>query len=85
MSDPGKEVFGGVVEYTTRKENEAPVIITEAEYEQWKKLYTFDGLRGIRYGQSFCNHHGITDYLLYYSLDHEAADRYIRETYIERS
>jgi hypothetical protein len=40
-------------------------------------------LHGIRYGQSFCNHFGITDNHLYYAPgDIVWCDRYIRKTYL---
>jgi hypothetical protein len=51
-------------------------------YEAWKKDYILDGLRGIRYGQSFCNKFGITNNLLYYTLGPTEADNYIKAHYI---
>ena len=45
--------------------------ITKAEFSEWEKESVFDGLRGLRLGQSFCNHFDITDYVLYYSLQDE--------------
>lgn len=59
--------------------------ITRAEYENWKKLYTFDALQHpIRYGQSFCNHFNITDYILYYTkIDVLDADTYITKNYVK--
>jgi len=57
--------------------------ITEAEYEQWKKDYIWEALHGIRYGQSFCNHFGITDNHLYYAPGDIAwCDKYIRKNYV---
>ena len=53
-----------------------------ADYESWQKLYTFDALQDVRYGQSFCNHFGITDYILYYTLEVDRADDYITKNYI---
>ena len=58
--------------------------VTRQEYLDWQKLYTMDGLQGIRYGQSFCNHFELTDNLLYYTADPEWCDSYIRKTYVER-
>jgi hypothetical protein len=58
--------------------------ITEAEYSEWKRAFTFDGIRGARYGQSFCNHFDITDYVLYYKLDWTSADQHIRTVYLEK-
>jgi hypothetical protein len=58
--------------------------VTEAAYENWKREFTFEGIRGARYGQSFCNHFDITDYVLYYKMDWESADQHIRTVYLEK-
>jgi hypothetical protein len=57
--------------------------ITEKEYSLWHAAYTFEGLKGIRYGQSFCNHFNITDNILFYTSDHTRCDTYIRKTYLK--
>jgi len=57
--------------------------ITEKEYSLWQPAYTFEGLHGIRYGQSFCNQFDITDNILFYSHDPTWCDTYIRKTYIK--
>jgi hypothetical protein len=60
--------------------------ITLTEYEQWRESYTFLALKGQRYGQSFCNTFGINDNNLYYNIGGvDAADAYIRKTYLARS
>ena len=57
--------------------------ITQQDYEQWKKDFIWEALHGIRYGQSFCNHFGITDNHLYYAPGDIAwCDTYIRNTYL---
>ena len=53
-----------------------------AEYETWKREFTFEGIRGARYGQSFCNHFDITDYVLFYKQDWATADQHIRMQYL---
>jgi len=58
--------------------------VTEAAYEDWKREFTFEGIRGARYGQSFCNHFGITDYVLFYKIDWASADQHIRTVYLEK-
>jgi len=58
--------------------------VTQAAYEAWKLEFTFDGIRGARYGQSFCNHFNITDYVLFYKLDWASADQHIRTVYLEK-
>jgi len=61
--------------------------ITEQQFESWKQQYSFDALYGLRYGQSFCNHFGITDNILYYTsfATTDKCDQYIRKNYVERS
>ncbi len=56
--------------------------ITEAEYDEWKRAFTFEGIKGARYGQSFCNHFGLTDYVLFYKVDWASADQHIRTVYL---
>jgi len=57
--------------------------ITAEDYEQWKRDFIWEALHGIRYGQSFCNHFGITDNHLYYAPGDIAwCDKYIRKTYL---
>ena len=58
--------------------------VTEVAYEDWKREFTFEGIRGARYGQSFCNHFDITDYVLYYKMDWASADQHIRTVYLEK-
>jgi hypothetical protein len=58
--------------------------ITEAEYSEWKRAFTFEGIKGARYGQSFCNHFGLTDYVLFYMLDWDKADQHIRKLYLAK-
>ena len=56
--------------------------ISHKEYLAWTAGFIFDGLRNMRYGQSFCNRFGITDNILYYSRSVSDADRYILENYV---
>jgi len=56
--------------------------LTSTQYAQWKKRYTFDGLRGAKYGQSFCQQFDIVDNILQYCLPPLDADSYIQEHYI---
>ena len=58
--------------------------ITEADYSEWKRAFTFEGIKGLRYGQSFCNHFDITDYVLFYKLDWASADQHIRAVYLAK-
>lgn len=56
--------------------------LTQDNYDRWDREYVFDAMRGQRYGQSFCNHFGITDYLLWYERDHMRARERIRCHYL---
>lgn len=63
-------------------DNRAVKTVTQEQYEQWARGFVFEGLRDQRYGQSFCNHFGIQDNILFYSRLVEEADRYIRKMYV---
>ena len=58
--------------------------ILQTEYDAWRDEFVFDGIRGMRYGQSFCNHFDITDYVLFYMLDWGKADQHIRKLYLAK-
>ena len=61
-----------------------PNSIDLVSYLEWQLNYTFDALQNIRYGQSFCNYFGITDYVLFYMLDWDKADQHIRKLYLAK-
>jgi hypothetical protein len=66
-----------------RGQDPADRSITHAEYRDWQRGYIFDGLRTLRYGQSFCRHFNITDNILFYNiLTQPDADQYIRKVYV---
>ena len=52
-------------------------------YLQWRRLWTLDGIRGIGYGQSFCDHFHIRDYILSRLRSVSIADRHIRTYYLD--
>lgn len=56
--------------------------ISRRQYELWRSGYLFDAIRGIRYGQSFCNHFGIKDNILFYDDRSENCHRYICKNYV---
>lgn len=57
--------------------------VTKEQYQQWARGFVFEGLRNLRYGQSFCHGFAITDNILYYERDYQAADAYIRKHYVK--
>jgi len=56
--------------------------LTESTFRDWDHAFIFDAMRGLRYGQAFCNHFGITDNILYYERDRERARAYIKQHYV---
>lgn len=59
------------------------VHVSQEDYEQWARGFVFEGLRDLRYGQSFCNRFGIRDNILFYTSTVEEADRYILKNYVK--
>lgn len=56
--------------------------ITIEEFKDWEKSFSFVALFGQRYGQSFCNHFGIADNILYYTSDVSYCRNHIKKHYI---
>ena len=83
----GHTVFEQLMrEAITPARNTAPYMqITEQQFNEWQKQVSFDLVKGLRYGQSFCNYFGITDNILYYEFSWLNAEDYIRRQYIERT
>ena len=78
----GHQVFEQIVVLSDQAERIIDPI-TADDYEQWRHDYIWEALHGIRYGQSFCNHFGVTDNHLYYAPGDIAwCDKYIRKTYL---
>jgi hypothetical protein len=78
----GPAVFEQLVTFADQSDRINPAI-TQEDYEQWRRDYIWEALHGIRYGQSFCNHFGITDNHLYYAPgDIVWCDKYIKKTYL---
>ena len=75
--------FDQLVNFAKGHVNES---VTTEQFKRWKQDFSFDALHGQRYGQSFCNMFGITDYLLYYTpWSVEEIDKYIENNYVARS
>jgi hypothetical protein len=83
MGDSVFESMISTLSFNDTKVNRA-YSITEAEYNEWKRAFTFEGIKGARYGQSFCNHFDITDYVLFYKTDWASADLHIRAVYLAK-
>ena len=81
----GQQVFEQIVVLSDQAGRIIDPIPTE-DYEQWRRDFIWEALHGIRYGQSFCNHFGVTDNHLYYAPGDIAwCDNYIQKTYLERT
>jgi hypothetical protein len=73
-----------ILEQLERGQDPADRKITHQQYRDWQRGYIFDGLRSLRYGQSFCRHFDITDNILFYNILTQAdADQYIRKVYVK--
>ena len=83
----GREVFNSIMNITTTVPQPSGhnLKITREQFEQWQKQSSFDIMKGLRYGQSFCNHFKITDNILYYEFSWLNAEEYIKRTYIDNS
>lgn len=79
----GHNVFEHLAQEAGARKWQPARSITEAEFDQWQTIVSFDLLKGLRYGQSFCNHFGITDNILYYEFSWLNADEYIKRSYIK--
>lgn len=56
--------------------------VSKQEYEHWKKLFSFDALKGKHYGESFADHFKIRDYRIYFERDWARCDNLIRNEWI---
>jgi hypothetical protein len=79
-------MFDSMIEDLMSTNNPKTIVwpIKLEEYEKWQKLYTFDALQDLRYGQSFCNHFDIQDHRIFYERDWKRCDSLIRSVWIER-
>jgi len=82
----GHDIFERIMTDVTRViTSDVDRKITQSEFDEWQRQASFDIMRGARYGQSFCNHFGLTDNILYYEFSWLNADAYIRRVYVDRS
>ena len=80
------KVFEQLVAFSDSKEGKPRAAISQEDYDLWRRDFIWESLHGQRYGQSFCNRFGITDFHLFYSSgDIEWSDNYIKKNYIERA
>lgn len=60
------------------------VTLTKDEYEVFKKCYTLLALKGVSYGQAFCEYFDIHDYVIRYDSNSKRVDKLIRHGYLKR-
>jgi hypothetical protein len=59
-------------------------LISQQDYDTWRKHRVFDHCRGLTQGQSFCEYFDVWDNLLLYNVISDASiESYIRDTYLE--
>jgi hypothetical protein len=76
-------MFKNMVDQLSARFNARDLEISESDFEHWQKLYTWDALKGIEYGVSFCQHFEIYDVVLQlFSLHTIDVEKYIRESYV---
>jgi len=68
----------------TRDHTATSNTISMDSYLDWQKEYTFDALRDLRYGQSFCNQFNVQDNRIFYERDWVRCDVIIRSEWLER-
>jgi len=82
----GDNAFSSMVDqlYVISKNRCRDLRITRTEFEHWQKLYTWDAIRGIPYGESFCKFFEIYDVFLMVMKTWATTDLelYIQEEYV---
>ena len=68
----------------TDHRSEARSQITIREYRRWQRHYTLDALKGIGYGQSFCDYFKITDNRIRYERMPERCNRLIERSWLKK-
>lgn len=59
--------------------------ISLLDYKCWQKQYTFEALKGAKYGASFCEHFGILDFRIFFASTPESCDNIIRKEWVARA
>lgn len=59
--------------------------VTLPEYLKWQKHFSFEALRGKKYGESFCEHFNITDFRIKFERNWNNCDKIIRSDWLVRA
>jgi hypothetical protein len=78
-------MFKDMVDQLEAKVSARDLQITRPQFEHWQKLYTWDAIRGIPYGESFCKFFEIYDAFLMVMKHWDTTDLalYIQEQYVD--
>jgi hypothetical protein len=76
-------MFKNMVDQLGARFNARDLKISESDFEHWQKFYTWDALKGMEYGASFCQYFEIYDAVLQlFKLHTNELEQYIRESYV---
>ena len=78
-------MFKNMADQLLARFNARDLRITQTEFEHWQKLYTWDAIKGIAYGESFCKYFEIYDAVLMLFNQSRSTDEfesYIQEIYV---
>jgi hypothetical protein len=76
-------MFKNMVDQLSARFNARDLKISESDFEHWQKLYTWDALKGIEYGLSFCQYFEIYDAVLQlFDMHTPEPEQYIRASYV---
>jgi hypothetical protein len=82
----GDTVFANMINqlYVSNRIRARDLRITRTEFEHWQKIYTWDAIKGIPYGESFCKFFDIYDVFLMVMKTWATSDLelYIQEEYV---
>jgi hypothetical protein len=76
-------MFKNMVDQLSARFDARDLEISESAFEHWQRLYTWDALKGIKYGESFCQYFEIYDAVLQLFDSHtDDKEKYIRQSYV---
>ena len=79
-------MFEHMVNQLSARFNARYLEITPEEFDHWQRLATWDALKNIGYGESFCKHFEIYDATLMLMQSHtDQLEQYIRDHYVDRN
>ena len=79
-------MFKDMADQLTARFSARDLTITPTDFEHWQKRYTWDALKNIGYGESFCKYFQIYDAKLMLMQWHpDLLEQYILEEYVDRS